>query len=168
MEKWNAYTRDGQRTNKVLIRGEEIPEGYYFMACEILVRHIDGDYLCMKRSVGKEKFGGYLEATAGGAALLGEDKYQCAKRELKEETGLDCDEFREIGCFVSDEYRSIFYSFDCVVDCDKDAVQLQEGETEGYVWMSEAEFIEFVNSGEMIPTQYERHVEYFKKMGYIR
>ena len=168
MEKWNAYTKDGQLTDKILVRGETIPEGFYFMACEILVRHIDGDYLCMKRSVSKEKFGGYLEATAGGAALLGEDKYQCAKRELKEETGLDCNEFREIGCFVSDAYRSIFYSFDCIVDCDKDAVQLQEGETEGYVWMSEDEFINFVNSGEMIPTQYERHVEYFKKLGYIR
>ena len=168
MEKWNAYTRDGMLTDKILIRGEDVPEGLYFMACEILVRHIDGDYLCMKRSVNKEKFGGYLEATAGGAALLNEDKYQCAKRELKEETGLDCEEFHEIGSFVNDEYHSIFYSFECTIDCDKDSVQLQDGETEGYVWMSEAEFIDFVNSGDMIPPQYERHIAYFKKMGYIK
>lgn len=168
MEKWNAYTRDGRLTEEILVRGEAMPAGLYFMACEILVRHVDGDYLCMKRSEEKANFGGYLEVTAGGAALFGEDKYQCAKRELKEETGLDCEEFREIGCFVSDEYQNIFYSFECTVDCDKDSVQLQEGETEGYVWMNEAEFIDFVNSGKMIPTQYIRHLEYFKQLGYVR
>ena len=167
MEKWNAYTREGKLTDKVLIRGETIPEGLYFMACEVLVRHVDGDYLCMKRSVKKENFGGCLEATAGGAAVFGEDKYECIKRELKEETGLCCDEFTEIGHYVNDENHSIFYSFVCTVDCDKDAVQLQEGETEGYVWMSEKEFIDFVNSGEMISYQYIRHIDYFKKLGYI-
>ena len=167
MEKWNAYTREGVLTDKVLIRGEKIPEGFYFMACEALVRHADGSYLCMRRSVSKDAFAGYLEATAGGAAILGEDKYQCVKRELLEETGLYCEEFEEIGRFVNDEWQIIFYSFVCMVDCEKDSVKLQEGETEGYVWMSEEEFIRFVNSGEMIPPQYKRHVEYFQKLGYI-
>ena len=168
MEKWNAYTRDGQLTDMILIRGKKIPDGLYFMACEVLVRHVDGDFLCMKRSKKKAVFGGCLEATAGGAAVLGEDKYQCVKRELREETGLNCEEFHEIGSFVNDEHHSIFYSFECTVDCDKDSVQLQEGETEGYVWMSESEFIAFVNSGNMIPPQYERHLEYFKNLGYIK
>ena len=54
------------------------------------------------------------------------------------------------------------------VDCDKNSIRLQEGETEGYVWMSEEEFIDFVNSGEMIPMQYKRYYEYFKQLGYIR
>ena len=167
MEKWNLYTKDGKLTDKVLIRGESIPEGFYFMACEVMVRHIDGSYLCMKRSKQKKNFGGYLEATAGGAVVLGEDKYQCVKRELLEETGLYCEKFNEIGSFINEENHSIFYSFVCTVDCDKDSVKLQVGETEGYVWMSEEEFIQFVNSGEMIPPQYERHVEYFKELRYI-
>lgn len=34
--------------------------------------------------------------------------------------------------------------------------------------MSEEEFIDFVNSGEMIPMQYKRYYEYFKQLGYIR
>lgn len=167
MEKLNTYTRDGNLTDKILIRGEEIPKELYYMACEVLVRHTDGSYLCMRRSQKKEAFGGYLEATAGGAAVLGEDKYQCVKRELLEETGLHCEEFEEIGRFVHDEWHIIFYSFICTVDCEKDSVRLQEGETEGYVWLSEAEFIRFVNSGKMIPPQYARHQEYFQKLGYI-
>lgn len=168
MEKWNAYTRDGKLTDTILVRGGEMPEGLYFMACEAMVRHVDGSYLCMKRSKKKANFGGYLEATAGGAAVLGEDKYQCVKRELLEETGLYCEVFEEIGSFVNDESHSIFYSFICIVDCEKDSVKLQEGETEGYVWMSEEEFIQFVNSGNMIPPQYERHQEYFEELGYIK
>lgn len=36
MEKWNAYTRDGQLTDEILIRGEVIPEGLYFIACGVL------------------------------------------------------------------------------------------------------------------------------------
>ena len=49
MEKWNAYTKDAQLTDKILIRGEAIPKGLYFMACGVLVRHKDGSYLCMKQ-----------------------------------------------------------------------------------------------------------------------
>ena len=72
MEKWNAYTRDGQLTDEILIRGEVIPEGLYFIACGVLVRHVDGSFLCMKRAKVKSSFGGYLEATAHGAAQLGD------------------------------------------------------------------------------------------------
>lgn len=168
MEKWNAYTRDGQLTDTILIRGEIIPQGLYFMACGVLVRHVDGSFLCMRRAKEKEYYGGCFEATAHGAAQLGENKYECVKRELEEETGLRCDEFMEIGSDIDDESQCIFYGFVCNVDCDKNSVRLQEGETEGYVWMDEAEFTEFVNSGKMIPNQYKRYYEYFKKRRFIR
>ena len=87
MEKWDAYTRDGIRTEVELTRGEPIPEGLYHLVCEVLVRHVDGSYLCMKRSMLKPNYPGYYEATAGGSALKDEDKLQCVKRELEEETG---------------------------------------------------------------------------------
>ena len=103
MEKWDAYTRNGNLVNKVLIRGEEIPDGLYHLACEVLVKHIDGSYLCMKRAMTKSYYPGYYEATAGGSALLGEDKYQCIKRELVEETGISCEKFDEIGYKIYDK-----------------------------------------------------------------
>ena len=96
MEKWDAYTRDGIRTEVELTRGEPIPEGLYHLVCEVLVRHVDGSYLCMKRSMSKPNYPGWYEATAGGSALKGEDKLQCIKRELEEETGIVSDEFQEI------------------------------------------------------------------------
>lgn len=69
MEIWDAYTKDFERIKDMtLIRGERIPEGVYHLVCEVLVKHMDGDYLLMQRSSEKH-FGGMWEATAGGSAL---------------------------------------------------------------------------------------------------
>ena len=97
MEIWDGYNADGTLAGVDLIRGEEIPKGLYHLVCEILVRHVDGDYLLMQRDFNKEGYPGFFEATAGGSALKGEDKLACAKRELFEETGIASEDFEEIG-----------------------------------------------------------------------
>ena len=167
MEKWNLYTRDGGLTDRTLIRGEKLPDGFYHMACEVLIRHTDGTFLLMKRSLKKSDYAGFFEASAGGAAQYGEDKLACIKREMREETGLSSDEFLEIAHTVDDDNRVIVCSFFTTVDSDKSSVTLQEGETEGYMWVSEEDFIEFVNSGKMIDRQRARLDGYFKSMGYV-
>ncbi|MBR6642887.1 MAG: NUDIX hydrolase [Lachnospiraceae bacterium] len=168
MELWDAYSKDEELIGSTLVRGEEIPKGLYHLVCEVLVRHVDGSYLCMKRSEEKPNYGGWYEATAGGSALVGEDKWQCVERELFEETGLVCREFEEIDRFLEERKHAFFHVFVCTVDCDKMSVQLQDGETEGYVWMSEEEFRKFVNSGKMIPSNRRRYDKYFQRMGYVR
>ncbi len=166
MEIWDAYLIDGTLANQDLVRGEPIPKGLYHLVSEILVRHIDGDYLLMRRDVQKPNYGGYYEATAGGSALKGEDKVSCAKRELLEETGICSDDFMEIGRYIS--HDTIYYNFLCVTDCDKSSVSLQEGETISYKWISEKDFISFINSNEMIDIQRKRYQKFFEKMGYIQ
>ena len=166
MELWDAYTKDGKLTDKVLVRGEPIQEGLYHLTCEVLVRHADGTYLCMKRATAKPVYPGYYEATSGGAALRGENPLQCIKRELREETGIVCEEFELVGYYVS--RNTIYYSFVCTVDCDKDSVMLQEGETEGYKWMTEEEFIAHINSDKVVDTQKVRFADYFTKLGYLK
>ena len=143
-----------------------IPDGIYFMTVEILVRHTDGDYLLMERDKNKPAFPGYFEASAGGAAQKGEDPYTAAMRELREETGIKADKLEPIANMT---YRRMLnYQYLCITDCPKDSVALQEGETVGYKWVSENEFVEFINSGNMIPTQRERYDAYFRKLGYIK
>lgn len=165
MELWDARTRDGALTGGTLVRGEPIPEGLYHLVCEVLVRHADGSFLAMKRDEGKDVFPGWWETTAGGSALAGETSLDCARRELLEETGIEAESFELIAKTIGKEY--IFDSYLCVVDCPKDAVRFQAGETVDYRWMSEAEFGEFVRSQRMIPWQKERLVPYLKKAGYI-
>ena len=167
MELWDAYSKNEELTGDTLVRGEEIPKGLYHLVCEVLVRHADGSFLCMKRSVRKPNYGGWYEATAGGSALQGEDKWQCIERELFEETGILCKDFREVACIREEKKQAFFHCFVCTVNCDKDSVRLQEGETEDYLWLSEEEFIEFVNSDKMIPSNRRRYETYFREMGYV-
>lgn len=165
MELWDARTRDGKLTGDTLVRGEPIPEGLYHLVCEVLVKHRDGSFLAMKRDENKDVFPGWWETTAGGSALAGETSLDCARRELLEETGIEAETFEPIAKTIGKEY--IFDSYLCVVDCEKDAVRLQEGETVDYYWMSEKEFAAFVRSGRMIPWQKDRLYGYLKETGYI-
>ena len=168
MEVWDGYFKDGSLSGIDLIRGEDIPEGLYHLVCEVLVRHTDGDYLLMERDSSKPNYPGFFEATAGGSALKGEDKISCIKRELYEETGISADKFEEVGYNVFDYNKSIFYAYLCVTDCDKKSRTVQEGETVSYKWISEKEFVEFVNSDKMIDVQKKRYMNYFRKMGFIK
>ena len=166
MELWDAYTRNGVKTGGVLVRGQRMWPGIYHLVCEVLVRHIDGSYLCMIRSREKPNYPLYPECTAGGSALLGESPLDCIRRELREETGIEWDDFQLVARTVREKDSALFCSFVCTVDWPKDRITLQAGETEDFRWVSEAEFIELLGSGKMIPEQMERMGDYYRKLGY--
>ena len=168
MELWDAYTRNGVKTGGVLVRGQKMWPGIYHLVSEVLVRHVDGSYLCMIRSREKPNYPLYPECTAGGSALMGDSPLDCIRRELREETGIEWDDFEEVNVTVRECYSTIFHSYLCTVDWPKDAITMQAGETEGYEWLSEEEFIELLNSGRMIPGQPERMEGWFRKMGYLK
>ena len=167
MEIWDGYNADGTLSGVDIVRGEGVPQGLYHLVCEVLVRHTDGDYLLMQRDLSKPMYGGRYEATAGGSAVKGENSLECIRRELREETGVVCDSFELVVRHVFPEDRSIFDSYVCTTDCDKNSVTLQQGETMGYKWISEEEFIRFVNSDEIIDRQKRRFGDYYRKKGYL-
>ena len=135
MELWDAYDRDLNRLEGMtLVRGEPIPEGICHLVCDILVRHVDGTYLLMRRD-DRKPHGGLWEASAGGAALKGEEPLACALRELKEETGIEAEGLREMGR-VHGGGHAFYVAYLCVTDCDKDAITLQPGETTAFWWVT--------------------------------
>lgn len=139
MEYWDAYDGNFRRIEGVsLVRGEPIPEGVYHLVCDVLVRHTDRSYLLMRRDPRKH-YGGLWEATAGGSALRGETPLDCARRELREETGIRAEELRELGRVRS--ANTHYVEFLCETDWPKDRVTLQEGETVAYRWVSREELI---------------------------
>lgn len=166
MEIWDLYTADGKKTGHTMVRGEKIPEGSYHLVCEVLVRHGDGAYLLMKRAASKKVYPGAWEATAGGSALAGEDPLMGACRELLEETGIKDAAFTHLGSLVFDLTSTIYHSFLAVTNIPKDTVRLQEGETEDYRWVSEAEFREFWKTEDCVPMQKRRLLPWLKEMGY--
>lgn len=167
METWDLYTEDGGYTGMTMTRGEKVPAGYFHMVCDVLIRHRDGDYLLMLRSPEKKVYPGRWESSCGGSALAGEDALTAARRELREETGIVCEELEEISYTVNKLFSSIHYSFLGITDCPKDSIALQPGETAGYRWVSEEEFREFAAGDGMIPSVKRYLLPWLKKMGYV-
>ena len=164
-EIWDGYFADGTPAGVDIVRGENIPDGLYHLVSEILIRHNDGDFLLMLRDPSKPNFGGFYESTCGGSALKDEDPLTCAKREMYEETGIEADVLEPIGVYVS--HDTIYHNYICTVDCDKNSVRLQIGETVDFKWVTEQEFADFVNSDKMIPVQKIRYMSYLIKQGYV-
>lgn len=166
MELWDAYRADGTLADFDLIRGQKIPENYFHMVCEAVIRHIDGDYLLMQRSFAKEIYPGKWEIGAGGSALKGEDKITAVLREIKEETGIDEGELKEIYHVVHEGHQSIYYGFLLATSYDKNCIKLQEGETIDYKWVSKSELVDFYESGQCSPPLKERLKDFMDEMAY--
>ena len=73
---------------------------------------------------------------------------------------------QEIGQYTS--HDTIYYNFLCITNWDKSAITLQDGETISYKWISENDFIDFVNSDQIIDSQRVHYHDFLVKMGYIK
>lgn len=162
MELWDAYDGKEQKLGFDLIRGEKIPDGVYHIVCEVLARHVDGDYLLMQRDKRKPNYPGLFEASAGGSALKGENALQCAERELLEETGISTSVFTPIDVIISDDSHSIYHVYYCETDCDKESIRLQETETIDYKWVKKETLQSMLENGEIVPTARIRLRKYFE------
>ncbi|MBO4866282.1 MAG: NUDIX domain-containing protein [Ruminococcus sp.] len=168
MELWDLYDGEGKRTGEIWERKHgnfmEIPNGRYHLVSDILVQHKDGTFLLCKRHTCKDVYPGYWEASAGGSALQGETAEECARRELFEETGLKADSLDLINISFSDKSHSMVYCFTATVDCNKDAVILQESETTEYKWVDAAGLIEYSESDLAIKTSVKRYEKFYDKV----
>lgn len=164
MEIWDAYNEDGTKAECDLIRGHKIPDNLYHLVSEVIVRHKDGDYLLMQRDFNKETNPGIYEATAAGSALKGESAEECARRELKEETGVEAENLEFIYKYINRDRHGLYYGYLCETNCNKDSIVLQEHETISYMWLSKEKFLEFINTDQFIKTRRERLSEYIEKI----
>ena len=163
MEIWNAYTKDGSKTDFDLFRDEPIPNGLYHIVSEVVVRNVDGTFLLMQRDWNKKGYPGYFEPGASGAILKDETPYQGAVRELAEETGIISNDLRFI--FAQSNMKNTFYyGFLCITDFPKDLIILQKGETISYRWISETEFLAFMGGAESIKSQRDRWLPFLDKL----
>lgn len=154
VEYWDAYDTAGNRTGGLLIRGQRIPDGLCSLSCSVAVRHRDGRYLLTRRDFSKKQYPGGWECTACGSALAGEDGLACIRRELREETGLAVEEFREVETVTIPERHVIYREYFCETDADPDSVRLQPGETCEYCWVTKEELAQRMDAGEIIPVHH--------------
>ena len=150
MELWDAYNEKGERVPGTLVRGEPVPKGLYHLVCCILVRHTDGSFLLMRRSPEKESYPNIWEIGAGGSALQGETALEAARRELREETGIDRGTFQPISRSWDHQEGFFYEGFLCQTDYPKDQIRLQAGETCDFRWLSLPDFLEFFDSDDCL------------------
>lgn len=160
MEIWDAYNENGKPVGCDLIRGEDVPDGLFHLVSEIIVRHTDGSFLAMQRDYSKKNYGGFWEDSAGGSVLKGENSFDGAVRELFEETGICCNKLKKIYNILGEEYPCIYCGYVCTVDCDKNTVKLQKGETVAYKWVEKRNIIDFVTAQDYVSLQKERALPY--------
>ncbi len=167
-EIWDLYDRDGKLTGETHVRkfGNylEIADDRYHLVVDILALHEDGTYLLTKRSMEKDVYPGYWEASAGGSAKSGEEPIQAAVREFREETGLDADSMELVNVLFKDSSHGLYYSYLAKVSGDKDRVVLQEGETTDYKWVDRKGLLEYIDSDEAIVSHNQRYDKYIQTL----
>lgn len=87
VEKWDLYTKYRENTGKEHIRGEELPDGYYYLVVHVWIRNSKGEYLISQRAADCTIFPLKWECT-GGSVIKGENSIEGAIRETKEEVGI--------------------------------------------------------------------------------
>lgn len=163
-EFWDAYNANLEKTGTYLIRGREIEKGLYHLVAEVVVMHTDGSFLAMRRDKNKPTYPSHWEISAGGAVLKDETPLQGAIRELREETGIVCNEMEKLYTITYENSHSIHIGYICKGDFDKEAITLQKGETSEYRWVEHEKVLDFIHYHHYVTTQAHRIVPYLVNM----
>lgn len=161
MELWDAYNSHGEKLGFELKRGEAIPEGVFHLVAEILVVHMDGTVLLMKRDPNKDVHPGIWECSAGGSVMKGETFLEGAIRELKEETGISSSALTPI--YQGSNKDCLCQGYLCRVDWPKNQIVLQEGETTEYQWVDGDTFERMFFGNEFAPGRTRRMTEFVQQ-----
>ena len=86
-ELWDIYDKCRQKTGKTMERGKNFGKGDYHLVAHIWPLNSKGELLIQKRQEHLTWRPGIWAAT-GGSAVAGENAYEAALRELKEELGI--------------------------------------------------------------------------------
>lgn len=153
MEFWDIYDANKQKTGRTMKRNDWcLKDGEYHLTVLGVIARTDGRFLITKRVMTKAWAPGWWEVS-GGAAMAGEESEEAVKREIKEETGLDVTGFDGGYLFTykrenpgeGDNYFVDIYRY--IGDFDEKDLNLQEAETDGYMFATVDEIKEFAAQG---------------------
>ena len=149
MERLDIYDSKRHRTGKTYLRKDKIPEGGLRLIVHILIFNDRGELLIQQRADHK-KMGGLWDITCGGACKSGEDSIDGARRELKEELGIDIDftKIRPILTANFDQGFDDFYVIRKNIEI-KDLI-LQEEEVKDARWASRDEVFKNLQNGKLV------------------
>ncbi len=135
-EIWDVYDINRRRTGQTIVRQKAWGFEKYHLIVHVCIFHPDGRILIQKRAVEKHAWPDLWDISAGGSALAGEDSWQAAEREVREELGLSLN-LKDIRPHLSMNYERGFDDFYTVIqDVDLNRLVLQTSEVAEVRWAS--------------------------------
>ena len=165
-EIWDIYDRNRTFTGRTMLRGEPMEEDAYHLVVSVWIRNSEGKWLLSRRAENKSH--PLKWEPVGGSVLAGEDSLSGALREVQEELGISLKKEngtlytsfrREKISWENPGFLDIWYFEQ---DISIDEIVLQQEETCGAKWASEAEILHMIEAGEFVPTkEFPYHEELF-------
>lgn len=145
-ELWDLLDEDGMPVGATHVRGEKLPHGAYHRVVEIFTMNSKGELLITKRAPEKKPYPNMWEIT-GGAVVAGEDSLDAARRELREETGIEVAN-RELNLILTHKGNSAFVDiYIAHKDIPAEKLTMQPGETSAAKWVKLSEFERMIGDG---------------------
>lgn len=153
-ELWDLYDKDRKMLKRKGIRGEKLLFGEYHLVVNAWIKNKNNEFLITQRSANKAH--PLMWECTGGSATIGESSEEAARREVKEELGINVRNGRLIGSTIR-YYPNcpdildvwIFESNKKISD-----ITIQEEEVNDVMWASVDKIKELYNEGKFEANPY--------------
>ena len=150
VELWDEYSKNREKTGKVLMRGEKLLPGQHHLVVYVCIFNPQGQLLIQQRQNSKEYWPNMWDLTAGGSAIAGETSDLAAHRELLEELGLDIDFAKLRPSFSINDSLGFFDYYLITASPDISALRLQPEEVQAVKWADKEQVLQIIKSGEFM------------------
>ena len=149
MEYFDIYDKDGVFTGKKVMHDYVLQKGEYRGLAHLCIFNSKGQMLIQKRGVDKIDWPGCWDISCGGGVNSGETTFQAAKRECKEELGIDVDFdsrpiFRAFYPKGFDDYYTVY------LDLALEELLVRQGEVLGVEWAELEEILSMMKNGKFV------------------
>ena len=153
MEKRDLYDENKQKTGEVIEKGQEVPNGRYYITVVVWMQNSKGEFLIQKTV--PQKY--HMWSTTGGHPKAGESSLEGIVTEIKEELGLsvlakDLKLFKTIK--TEDDFVDIYY---LKIDVSIDEITIQKEEVEDVKWATISEINDLIDKGLFLPP----HIDFY-------
>lgn len=161
MEIRDLYDANKNITGKTFKKGEQVPQGYYYLIVAIFIENSKGEFLIQKRVPRK----GGKWATTAGHPKAGETSLIGLFEETKEELGIDITNdsptlFETWN--INDQFFDIYYM---KKDINLEDIKIQEEEVDGVRYATIAEIKQMHEKGEFHENHYQLFLKCLKYLG---
>ena len=151
MEVWDLYTKDREKTNKTMIRGEKTPGGFYRLAVTVCIFNSEGKMLIQQRVSFKDDWPNLWDVSCAGSSISGDTSQMVAEREVFEELGLKINLQNERPHLTNHFVDGFTDVYILNLDVDLSKLKLQPEEVQNVKWATMEEIFTMLDEKTFIP-----------------